>query len=264
MERFSLLVPLLLALSSTPHCLGMCGGIVGAAAFHRARFHGGFREQWPFLLAANAGKMVSYAMAGGMAATFGHSLLSRLSLENGHLWLLGGSGLILIGNGMFLLGHFPLMRHLERLGNLVWRLLEPLARQLIRASGMGQGFLLGMVWGWFPCTLVYGALLWSSAACSPASGALVMALFGLGTFPAMIGAGWLTGWLARFGGIARFSTIIAWLVTGFGIFCIIIAVWSGYHPHMSIVDSVPSCHDPQGVPGHGHDLFPLALCPIAP
>lgn len=237
---------------------------MGAVSFHRLRFHPGNRGEWRFLVAVNAGKMTSYVFAGGVAAAFGQTLVSRLSMENGHLLLLGLAGLVLMGNGLFLLGYFPFLQQIEGMGSLLWRALEPLAQRLIHVTTPGQGFLFGLVWGWFPCTLVYGALLWSSAACSVASGALIMALFGLGTFPAMIGAGWLTGTLARFGGIARFTKIIAWILVGFGIFYLFVAVWAVYHKQNFSVDTFFNTSAQENHHASSHALLPKALCPISP
>ncbi|MBF0436421.1 MAG: sulfite exporter TauE/SafE family protein [Magnetococcales bacterium] len=261
---FQILVPFFLALSSSPHCLMMCGGIVGAASFHRHDTHGKKRGEWSFLIAVNVGKMTSYTLAGAMVAAFGHSIFDQLSLKNGHLWLLGAAGLILIGNGMFLLGRFPAMRQIEGIGNHLWQLLEPLARRLILSSNLKHGFFLGMVWGWFPCTLVYGTLLWSSASCTIASGSLAMAIFGLGTFPAMMGAGWLTGLLHRCGGIFRFGHIMAWILTGFGIFCLSVAVLSVYYQHVIGVDLSFVGHAQNAKLDGSHGFILQTFCPIPP
>ena len=48
--------------------------------------------------------------------------------------------------------------------------------------------LLGSLWGFMPCGLVYGAVAYSSSAVdSPWASALLMILFGVGTLPAMLG-----------------------------------------------------------------------------
>lgn len=59
---------------------------------------------------------------------------------------------------------------------------------------------LGAIWGWAPCALVYAALPLALASGSSAGGALVMAASGLGTIPALLGAGWL---LRSLGGRSR-------------------------------------------------------------
>lgn len=46
-----------------------------------------------------------------------------------------------------------------------------------------KAFLVGLVWGWLPCGLVYAAAAWSLSSGSGARGAALMAAFGLGTLP---------------------------------------------------------------------------------
>ena len=58
-----------------------------------------------------------------------------------------------------------------------------------------QGLLLGMVWGWLPCGLVYSALIWSMSAGGLFSGALLMGAFGLGTLPNLLLMGAAAGWM---------------------------------------------------------------------
>ncbi|MBF0437643.1 MAG: sulfite exporter TauE/SafE family protein [Magnetococcales bacterium] len=242
MDNFSLLIPLLLALSSLLHCLGMCGGIVGAMTFHiSSGMQEPRRKTWPFLLAANLGRLVSYAVAGGLVAMFGRTLFSSLSPNYGHTLLQGFAGLILIGNGLFLIGRFPEMHLIEKLGSHLWRVLEPMARHFMTPRTVWQAFLFGVVWGWFPCSLVYGALLWSSASCSGLSGAVVMLLFGVGTVPVMLSAGWVAGYLVRFGGLSRFGRVTAMLLLGIGILNLILLGWNVHNPHMHSITNIVNC-----------------------
>ena len=57
-----------------------------------------------------------------------------------------------------------------------------------------------MLWGWAPCGLVYAALALALVAGSASQGALAMTAFGLGTVPALLGAGWA---LTRLGNRSR-------------------------------------------------------------
>ena len=51
-------------------------------------------------------------------------------------------------------------------------------------------YALGMVLGFLPCGLVYGALAAAAGTGSIADGAAAMAAFGLGTAPALLAVGW--------------------------------------------------------------------------
>jgi len=61
-----------------------------------------------------------------------------------------------------------------------------------------QALLFGAVWGWLPCGLVYSVLLWAVTTGGPVQGALFMLVFGVGTLPATLTAGIVTGWMTRF------------------------------------------------------------------
>jgi sulfite exporter TauE/SafE len=51
-----------------------------------------------------------------------------------------------------------------------------------------QRFLLGMIWGWLPCGLVYSTLAIAAAQGSGLRGAAMLAAFGAGTLPGMVAA----------------------------------------------------------------------------
>ena len=53
----------------------------------------------------------------------------------------------------------------------------------------GQAFLLGLVWGWLPCGLVYSVLVWSISTADPVYGAALLLSFGLGTLPNLLAMG---------------------------------------------------------------------------
>lgn len=227
MEHFPLLVPLLIALSSALHCLGMCGGIIGAMTF-------GFPPDLSrgrlllFLAAAHGGRILSYAVAGGVMALFGQTVLTTVSPRYGHAVLQVIAAVTLILTGLFLSGRFPGLRLLEHLGAPVWRRIEPFARRFIAPRTPTHAFFFGALWGWLPCSLVYSALLWSSTACTPAWGPLAMILFGLGTLPATLPATWL------FERMHRFAKWI-WIKELFAVMLILLGIatlhWTGRHLH---------------------------------
>ncbi|HSJ49308.1 MAG TPA: sulfite exporter TauE/SafE family protein, partial [Gammaproteobacteria bacterium] len=50
----------------------------------------------------------------------------------------------------------------------------------------GQAFLLGLLWGWLPCGLVYSVLVWSISRGDAIEGGMLMLSFGLGTLPTLL------------------------------------------------------------------------------
>lgn len=195
----SAIIALVIGLLSATHCVGMCGGIVGALGFSlpesTRRRLGRFLI---FTLAYNAGRVLSYSLAGmllgGLAGVAGHywsnlGLLLRIS-----------AALITIAIGLHMMGVSPWLAVVERFGEPLWRWIEPLGRRLLPVRSLGRAFGFGLVWGWLPCGLVYAMLLNAPAQGGALGGALYMGLFGLGTLPVMVASGLLvTGSRGLFG-----------------------------------------------------------------
>lgn len=163
------------------HCIGMCGGIVGALSFGLAD-----DRQWPVLIAYNVGRVASYTLAGTLVGALGYFFSGLLPVQLGQRVLLGFAGLFMVLLGLYLGGWWNLLARVEKAGGLLWRRIEPLGRGLLPVRSVGQGLLLGMLWGWLPCGLVYSALVWTVGAGGPTQGGLLMLAFGLGTLPNLL------------------------------------------------------------------------------
>ncbi len=189
MQMLNLVVAFNLGLFSTLHCLGMCGGIIGALALGSGSTGGSGRNKpYRFVIAYNAGRIISYSLAGAIAGVMAQSFVNTLP-EGGHHALQIVAGLILVLIGLHLAGLFPRVRYIEAAGLKLWRLIQPLARYFIPVQTTGQALIVGMIWGWLPCALVYSTLLWSAASGDVMTGSLIMLVFGFGTLPGMITAG---------------------------------------------------------------------------
>lgn len=208
-------------LFSTVHCLGMCGGIIGALTFSLPEHIR--NNRWhliPYVSAYNIGRISSYCLAGALVGGLGESIIGLLPYY-GHLVLQLIASLLMIGIGLYLAGWFPAFAKIEHIGKPVWKKLEPISQKLIPVKSPGHAYIFGLVWGWLPCGLVYTALIWSATASSAKDGALLMLAFGAGTLPAVMIAGILTGWLTR---LIR-SSYVRPLV---GLTIIIVALITGY------------------------------------
>ncbi len=217
------LIAFSVGLLSTLHCLGMCGGIVGALTLSLPEpVRAERRRLLPYLTAYNGGRIASYAAAGALIAAGGGLLFGA---GDGRLlglaqWLAAG---LLAAIGLHLAGWLPQLARIERLGGVLWRTLEPFGRRLLPVRSPGQALLFGAIWGWLPCGLVYTTLLWTAATMAPLQGALTMAAFGLGTLPATLSAGMLTAtlsrlaaqpWVRRGAGLVLIATALATLWLG--------------------------------------------------
>jgi sulfite exporter TauE/SafE len=201
----------LVGLLGGAHCVGMCGGIVGALAM-------GSPARWSMHLAYNGGRILSYTIAGTLAGMLGGAGLGLEGQVPARLLLYLFANLMLVALGLYLIGVTRALAFTERLGQALWRRLQPLTRRFLPATRVSQAFPLGMLWGWLPCGLVYSALASALAAGSAQRGALLMLAFGAGTLPNLLLAGIL---LARLNEFVR-RPVVRWtsglLVLGFGVY----------------------------------------------
>ena len=184
---------LLIGLFSTLHCIGMCGGIMGALTYSlSAEIRQNRLHLVQYLAAYNLGRIASYSLAGLLLGSLGEGLFTALSPDYGYRLLQIAAALLMSAIGLYLAGWFPKFALIERLGGPIWQRLEPLGRRLLPVNSPLQALFYGLIWGWLPCGLVYSALLMTLTAGGPQQGALFMLAFGIGTLPAVMGIGMVT------------------------------------------------------------------------
>lgn len=224
----------IVGLFSSLHCLGMCGGIIGALTFSLPP---AIREhRWRllrYIFAYNFGRITSYTAAGALLGWLGDSLFNTLSPDSGHLILQGIASAIMVGIGLYLADWFPRFAMIEQLGKPLWNRLQPWGQKLMPVRSPWHAWLFGLVWGWLPCGLVYSALIISGTSGNAGYGALFMLSFGAGTLPSVMTAGILTGWIAR---LSRLTQV----KIGVGLLLIVLAIvsfyltWAHDHQHVSV------------------------------
>ena len=178
-----LLSALILGLLGGGHCLGMCGGLMSALTLAIPPEQRAWRLR--LLLAYNLGRILSYAAAGLLIGLAGWAVASSPAA----MLLRVLAGLLLIAMGLYLAGWWSGLTRIEAVGRHLWRHLQPVASRLMPVSSLPRALLLGAVWGWLPCGLVYSTLLWASSQGSPGESALLMLAFGLGTWPVLLATG---------------------------------------------------------------------------
>lgn len=183
----------LLGLASGAHCLGMCGGIVGAFGAQRPVRSTPQRSnglEWRAPLAFNAGRIFSYAAAGAVAGALGGGAGAVFGFWfDWQLALQFAASLLLILAGVQLAGFATPLALLESMGRPLWRHIQPLAARCMPFDTPGRAFAAGIAWGWLPCGMVYAALGTALLAGGTMAGASVMLGFGLGTLPWLLAAG---------------------------------------------------------------------------
>lgn len=206
----------LLGLASGLHCVGMCGGIVGA--FSATQVIHSKQRLVARQIAFNAGRVSSYAAAGafaGLAGSVAGYAGVALQAQAG-LYVL--ANLVIIALAMHLAGLKNPLQALETLGLPLWRAIQPHAAKLLQGPGWRNAFLAGAAWGWLPCGLVYGALAVTVFAGDPARGAFAMAAFGLGTLPYLLAAGFAAARLHSFMNREPVRIAVASALLAFGSF----------------------------------------------
>ena len=197
-QEISLAVAFTLGLFSTVHCLGMCGGIVGALMLGLAPEVRRDRRRLLLMTAGyNLGRVATYALAGLLIGGFFGVAVRWAMPQWGHTVLATMAATAIIATGLYLMG-LParintMFRYLESLGMAVWRRIQPVVRRLLPVRTVFHALALGGLWGFLPCGLVYMALVWAAGAGNALLSAAVMAAFGLGTLPGMLAAGYFAG-----------------------------------------------------------------------
>jgi sulfite exporter TauE/SafE len=174
---------LILGLLGGGHCLGMCGGLMGALTLAIPPEQRGRRLQ--LLLAYNIGRILSYACAGLLVGLAGWAVASSPAA----LALRVVAALLLIAMGLYLAGWWSGLTRIEALGRGLWRHIQPVASRLLPVSSLPRALLLGALWGWLPCGLVYSTLLWAASQGHAGYSAALMLAFGLGTWPVLLATG---------------------------------------------------------------------------
>lgn len=207
----------LVGLLGGAHCVGMCGGIVGALSM-------GSAQRWSLHLAYNLGRILSYALAGALAGLLGGASMVLSGQLPVRLVLFVLANLMLVALGLYLLGATASLALIERAGQRLWARIQPFSRRFLPARTPAQAFPLGVLWGWLPCGLVYSALATALTSGSSAQGAGLMLAFGLGTLPNLLLAGLLLAQLREFVARPWVRFGAGALVMGYGLYGLWVAL----------------------------------------
>ena len=209
MESIALLPVFLIGLLGGVHCVGMCGGIVSAfsiatpgrrpfpvavtaatagSPIRPATFLAAAADSGTRVLAFNAGRIGSYAIAGALAGLLGSvpALINLAAVQTAAYWL---ANAMLVALGLTLMNAWHGLARIEQAGQVIWRRVQPAIRRLLPVQHAWQALALGGLWGWVPCGMVYSVLMTALLTGSAAQGALVMLAFGLGTLPLLFSIG---------------------------------------------------------------------------
>ncbi len=188
-----------------PHCVAMCGA--ACAGISRAAGQQGARALWTFQVS----RMLGYALMGAFAAgsVQGLAWLGTNTSVIRPVWTMFHLAALLLGLALVLRARQPAW--IDDLAQGVWRRVRPVLVRL----GAKAPVVLGVAWALMPCGLLYSALLMASLSASALDGALIMALFALGTSVSLTAGPWLLlrlrggasgAWAIRLAGLALMGT----------------------------------------------------------
>ncbi len=229
-DPITLTTAFLLGFFSTLHCIGMCGGIIGALSLSLpVNIRNSKPKLFAFVLSYNLGRLTSYSIAGLVAGAVGVGVLQSTGFDQGHTVLQVIGVTMMIAIGLYLTGWVPQLASVEKMGIPLWKYLEPIGRKLVPVASIPKALAYGLIWGWLPCGLVYFVLIWALTAGDAINGALIMLAFGLGTLPTLITAGFMTSWVTRFAHSTRARQVVGLLIIFMAIGSLFIPMDHGQH-----------------------------------
>lgn len=229
-ESLSYSYAFMLGLLSSAHCVGMCGGIVGAFSLSiPAQLRTPLRLML-ITLAYNMGRIITYTTMGLLLGGIAQFLQSHSTLFTLVVRFIAGITLIVMG--LYLSQLWYGLTWIEKAGQFIWRRIQPLTKRFIPVDTLPRAVTLGMLWGFLPCGLVYSVLLWAISANSSQQSALIMFCFGLGSLPALITLGVFSNLLKKFIRAKTTRLISGMVVIGLGLW----TLWFTYQHTMTHVD----------------------------
>lgn len=184
-----------IGLTTSVHCIAMCGGINLSQALPRnSEISGSAGAAFLPSVLYNLGRVISYTVVGfllgGIGFLIGGGKVGLSPLFQGVLKLVAGAFMVIMGVNM--LGLFPWLRGLTP--RIPTFLVKKLGATRAKAAGP---LAVGLLGGLMPCGPLQSMQIVALASGSPFAGALSMFLFSLGTVPLILGLGSLVAALGK-------------------------------------------------------------------
>jgi len=175
-------------LGSFGHCIGMCGGIVVAYSTIKISPESSKVSQSTSHLLYSFGRVFTYTILGAMFGALG-GVATFSNNANGGLLIFAGVAMVLAG--LSLMGKIKFLTLIEHSFSSS-SVYKKAFKTVLNSKSNLSFFVLGMLNGLLPCGFVYFFAITAASTADPLSGALVMAMFGMSTIPAMFGLGFLS------------------------------------------------------------------------
>ena len=210
MQTSLALTALIMGLAGGPHCVAMCGaacaGMGQVAGVHQNRA----------LLSFQVGRWLGYSLMGGLAA-LSVQALGWLTVESAALrpvWSMLHVAAVVLGLLLVWQAKQPVW--LDQSAQQLWGKIRRFKGNSVKGnSGKFAPLVVGVLWAFMPCGLLYSALMVAALTGNVLDGALAMACFALGSGVSLGLAPWLLlklksigdgAWGIRLAGLALTST----------------------------------------------------------
>jgi sulfite exporter TauE/SafE len=210
MQTSLALTALIMGLAGGPHCVAMCGaacaGMGQVAGDHQNRA----------LLSFQVGRWLGYSLMGGLAA-LSVQALGWLTVESAALrpvWSMLHVAAVVLGLLLVWQAKQPVW--LDQSAQQLWGKIRRFKGNSVKGnSGKFAPLVVGVLWAFMPCGLLYSALMVAALTGNVLDGALTMACFALGSGVSLGLAPWLLlklksigdgAWGIRLAGLALAST----------------------------------------------------------
>ncbi len=200
-------------LLGSSHCLGMCGPFALSIGADTPSLSNNLGRQCVYSL----GRIFTYATLGACAGFGGRYLHDHApALINIAAILAVAAGLLLLYQGLLaarvIRRRVPSNPHAICSGEFL--------RTFLQSPGLQHVFLAGLFTGMLPCGLVYGFLALAAGSGDMAVGAMIMAVFGVGTVPLMVLTG-CAGSMLNLPARKHLFRLAAWCVVLTGVVSIV-------------------------------------------
>lgn len=173
----SYFIAILTGILSSTHCIGMCGGVVIFLSISS-------NNNKNFYYIYNFGRIISYFTIGIVSGIIG--ILINDFFNKILLFLKLISNLAIINIGIYIIYNSKTLLFLEKLGFIAWNKIYKYINLFFPIKNVLQAIIIGFIWGFIPCGIVYNVLIWTINCGSIIKSSFLMLLFGIGTLPAML------------------------------------------------------------------------------
>lgn len=168
----------LYGLTSSLHCISMCGPFIGAMNINQ-------KVIWRTNIFYNTGRMISYMIIGLMMGYLSTGIQMTGEILELQKFAAVAAGLFVVMMGLAMV--FNASGNSGFFNIVVKKLFTPVLRKISGSSNKSSSvFLFGLFTGLLPCGVLYPAFALAFASGSPFDGTILMAVFFAGTLPALM------------------------------------------------------------------------------